>query len=126
MLSRMCRCRKSSCPIDTIHVKTAPASTVPVAADSVAPTTLEHAVVERPPGHEAELLGADAQRHLRVAPHAVGERDRHLRDASAVLPDAVAELDLEAVALGARARVVGALQDVGPECAKAGGGVADR
>src|SRR4029079_5334020 len=85
----------------------------PASAASAAPTSLQDAVLQRPPGDEPELFRADAQRHLGVTAHPIGERDRHLRDAAAVLPDAVAELDLEAVALGARVRVVGGLERVG-------------
>src|SRR5258708_6067926 len=93
---------------------------------SAAPTPLEHAVLDRPPRDEPELLYADAQRHLGMTAHAIGERDRHLRDAVAVLPNAVAELDLEAVPLRTHLLVARRLERLGAERAEARGRVADR
>ena len=40
-----------------------------------------HPVADAPPAHEDHLLDHHAERHLRVAAHPVGERDRHLGDA---------------------------------------------
>src|SRR5207237_630298 len=93
---------------------------------SAAPTPLEHAVLDRPPRDEPELLYADAQRHLGMTAHAIGERDRHLRDAVAVLPNAVAELDLEAVPLRTHLLVARRLEHIGAKRAVTRGGVADR
>src|SRR5437870_2569464 len=98
----------------------------PTARQSARPAAPEHPVLEGPPRDESELLRADAQRHLGVAAHAVGERDRHLRDVVAVLPDAVTELDLEAVTLGARMRVVDRLECVGAKRAVPGRCIANR
>src|SRR5207248_10153423 len=91
--------------LEVVAAAAALVALTPTARQSARPEALEHPVLEGPPRDESELLRADAQRHLGVAAHAVGERDRHLRDVVAVLPDAVAELDLEAVTLGARMRV---------------------
>src|SRR6476661_10591697 len=95
-------------------------------AASAAPTPLEHAVLDRPPRDEPELLGADAQRHLRMTAHPIGECDGYLCDAIAVLPHPVAELDLEAVALRAHLPVFGGLEHVSAERAVARGRVPDR
>ena len=61
----------------------------------------EHSVAYPPPGDEHHRLDDDPPGHLRCAPDAIAERDRHLDDLPARRRHDVGHLDLEAVPVGA-------------------------
>src|SRR4051794_12908521 len=68
------------------------------------------AVADAPPGHLRELFEDDRAVHLRRAPDAIGERDRHLDDALAGLGDSIGHLHLEEVTAGVGRLVLDLLQ----------------
>src|SRR2546421_3040839 len=57
-------------------------------------TSPQDAVAGAPPRHEGQRLDDDTRRHLRHAPDAVDELDRHFDDAAAEAGHAVRHLDL--------------------------------
>src|SRR5262245_44388221 len=78
------------------------------------------------PPDDPERLQRDPLVELRDAPGAVQEEELDLLDPGAVLHEAIVELDLEGVAVGADPLETDPLQQLAPDAAEPAGGVADR
>src|SRR5215203_2902647 len=76
--------------------------------------------------HLPDGLDRDPRAHLRVARPSLVEDDRHLADVEPGLQRAVAQLDLEAVAVGVHLLDADCLEDAPVEALEATGQVADR
>src|SRR5881409_2894343 len=86
-------------------------------------TSAEDAVADAPPRDEREGLDHDVARHLRLAPHPLGEGDRDLDDRATGPRYPMGHLDLEAVAVGPHGAQIDLLEHDGAVGPEAGGRV---